>query len=354
MYVHINIRKQFLCNSTLKIGGRGTLGNKIAKMIWCLGVLYSIIHVISDEKQFCFVFYFCGCLQNQTNQFQKAAGRETGKSFHSKPLLQVDTLHFSCCQHITSSHRLIAVLPVAPHCLMWKAAATSNVTLNTDCLLTCTALHRSAQNTYTFFGRDDTPMFWQRETTRPWQSPGEQNSTWEHLVAMKNQRVLGCFLRVQWFGSYRQAATFRIAVCHRIWYWRSVRGSWITCWMKSLSYLTVKALSLFAVWLLRGNNFNLTGEPMLNIIIHDYLLLGLMWKQQWAILCIKVRMNYHQLIDYAFSLPYSVFLTLQYLFKMVAWCLSVQLLQKKKSGVHMNADCGGAKEDAQDRSMCAC
>lgn len=201
-----NICKQFLCNSTLKIGGKG---NKIAKMFWCLGVLYSIIHIISVEKQFCFVFYFCGYLQIQTSQFQKGKERKEmkGKSFHSKPLLHVDTPHFSCCQHITSSHRLIAILPVAPHCLMWKAAATSNVTLNTDCLLTRTALHRGAQNTCTFFGRDDTPMLWQTETTQPWQSPGEQHSTWEHLVAMKSQRVLGCFLRVQWFASYRQAAT---------------------------------------------------------------------------------------------------------------------------------------------------
>lgn len=108
-------------------------------------------------------------------------------------LLQGDTPNLSCCQHIAGSRRLIAVLPVAPHCLLWQAAATSNVTLDIDWLLTCRAPHHCAQNTRAVLSRDGTPSLTAKDHAVG-TNHGYQHSTREHLVAMKGQHVLGSFL----------------------------------------------------------------------------------------------------------------------------------------------------------------
>lgn len=119
---------------------RTTLENKISEMFW--GFVQHCPYSYRDKEQF---LVFCIFLQVQIDPFQNKAGKKTTDKVNwpqiPTSLLQADTPNLSCRQHIAGSHRLIAVPPVASHCLLWQAAATSNVTLDIDWLLTCRLLH---------------------------------------------------------------------------------------------------------------------------------------------------------------------------------------------------------------------
>lgn len=125
----------------------------------------------------------------------------------------------------------------------------------------------NALRTWTFLGRDDNPMFWNLS----WQVPKAQHGTREHLAAVKSQCVLGSLLRVQRFAGYRQAVTFRIKVCHRIWYFSYGRS--LEDLSSERSFISdCKYTTPFCSLAARSSNLNQTGEPMLDIVICGYLL----------------------------------------------------------------------------------